>query len=461
MSNLSSTAATDSTVKTFSDEYTNCTGLRELDLADVYMKMDIGNTDFWGSMSVPWMTCFITYCVLFYGALLVLSSICVCLLFYAAREAYSLLTLMYLLTTYAFWSILSCAQGILIIYSIADNSESSDVALAAFTRNLETITSSCFLGIIIVTFFSHSHSMKVDSKKSDPNLHFLMKANSEKTEHFPLRYAVFSTLVIYLMTILIAFLSTPVVRVRFALSIFVALIIFRLLIFITSVLIVIVGISFKLHSLKAKEQFYSKLLVITFSYLLLSCTHFLYTLATVVNNNNSCMEDIQLHRAVWLTLNSLLRLCEVSFSIVYFRKAVKLVKETLFDNINGKAERDSMSSSFVHQTQGCTRSMFYGFSSDADKPAKPVGFGIHADYSDLEEQQIQVENYRTKRLLATETKHPSHISNSNVEILSQSTSLSPETSSLHRSVDSDRFLDAANFSDSTEMTSNLFDGKAM
>ena len=462
MSNPSSTAAANVTIKTFSDEHANCTRLNELDLADVFMKMDIGNTEFWGSSSIPWMTCFIVYSVLFYGALLILFCICVCLLFYAAREAYSLLALMYLLTTYAFWSVLSYAHGILIIYSIADDSGSSDTALAAVTRNLETITSSCFLAIIIVTFFSHSHSTKVDSEKSDPNLHFVMKANSKKTDsnlHFPLRYAVLSTLVIYLMAILIVIMSTPVGRVRFATLIFVALIIFRLLMFITSVLIVIVGISFKLHSLRAKEQFCNKLLVIALPYLLLSCTYFLYILATVVNNNNGCMEDIQLHRTVWLVFNSLLRLCEVSFSIVYFIKAIKLVKETLTDDINGKPEKDSMSSSFVCEAQGSTRrSMFYGFSSDADKSAKPVGLGRNANHSDVE---ILVENYQSKNLLTTEAKHPSRIANLDVEILSQSASPSPATSTLYQSVDSDRFLDATNFSDNTKITSNTLDGKAI
>ena len=465
MSNLSSTA-TNITVKNFSDttddNYSNCTRLHELDLADVFIKMDIGNAEFWGSASIPWMACFIAYCVLFYGALLVLFCIYIGLLFYAAKQAYPLRTLMYLLTTYIFWSTSSCALGVLIIYSVANSSdnestdnESTDRRLPTVTINLETITFSFFVGIIVVTFFSDAHSMKSDSEITDPQL------------HFPLRYAVFSTVVIYLLAIIIVLLSIPAGNL--VTLIVIILIVFRSLMCITSILLLIVGILFKLHSLpKTKEQLCLLwkgniiLLIIVLTYFLLSCAYFLYTLATVVNSNNSCLEDIQLHRTIWLVFNALLRLCEVSFSIAQFVKAVRLVKKTINDD--GKSSKeDRLSSSLMCEAQGqrpTRRSMNYEFSSGADQSPKPVGLGKEICSSDSEGQQIQ---YPTKKH-ATGIKNLFHTPNSfDAEVKSQSTSLSPATSRLYRSVDSYQNLDPANLSDNTESLSNILDvtGKAI
>ena len=107
------------------------------------------------------------------------------------------------------------------------------------------------------------------------------------------------------------------------------------------------------------------------------------------------------------------------------------------------------------------RSINYGFSSDADQSSKPVGLGKEIYSSDLEGRQIQ---YPTKKH-ATGIKNLLHTPNSldAEEVKSQSTSLSPATSRLYRSVDSYQNLDAANLSDNTESLSNILDvtGKAI
>ena len=423
-SNLSITeSSTQATVINFNDitnDYyaaTNCTVLNELDLENVFTKMDIGDEEFWGSRDTVWAACLVTYLVLFYAALLVLFCIYICLLRYTKKQAYPLRTLMYLLTTYIFWSSVSFVHGILIAYSIASDSEpQSDRTLAAITRSAETIASSSFVSVIIVTLFTDE-----DSKL-----------------RFSLRYAFLSTLLIYLEAVAIVILSIPIGG-SFML-IFVVLIIFRSLMLITSVLALIVGILFK-HSITTKENLClfwkgSKLLVIALPYFLLSYTYFLYMLATVISNNG-CIEDIQLDRVVWLVLNSLLRMCEVSFSIAYFIKATMFVDKTLT-----VAER---------------RNISYNFSVD-DKPEIPVGRNITCPL-DLGEEEAQTESYPTKKNLhhadVTEKEHPHGQFTLDAEMLSQSTSLSTVNTGMHHSVDSDRFLDATNVSD------DLLDGKTM
>ena len=428
--NLSiTTSSTQATVITFTDitndDYAamDCTALNELDLEDVFTKMDIGNEEFWGSRNAVWTACLVTYFVLFYAALLVSFCIYICLLCYSEKQAYPLRTLMYLLTSYIFWSSVSVVHGILIAYSIATDSEPQrSRTLAAITRSAETIASSSFVSVIIVTLFTSTDS------------------NEDSKLRFSLRYAILSTLLIYLEAIAIVVLSIPIGG-SFMLT-FVVLIIFRSLMLITSVLALIIGILFKhRHSIRTKEKFFllwkdNKLLVIALPYFLLSYTYFLYMLATVVSNNG-CIENIQLDRVVWLVLNSLLRICEVSFSIAYFIKATMFVDKAI--------------------TDGERRSIVYNFSGD-DKPEKPVGRNISCT-ADLGEEEAQTESYPTKKNLqhadVTEKKHPNSHFTPDSGILSQSMSLSTVTTRMHHSVDSDQSLDATNVSD------DILDGKAM
>ena len=377
--------------------YTNCTFLNELDLTDVFTRMDIGNTEFWGGVSGVWKAFFITYYVLFYAVLLVLFGSCVCLLRCALKQAFSLRTLVYLLTTYICWSTFSAVCGILIINSIANG---SDKVSANVTRTLETITSSSFVSIVIISFFSH------------PDSRF----------QFSLRYAFMCTVFIYVKaTVLILLsLSEPVE----SLAIFILLIFFRSLIFIASIT---VGVLYR-HSFKNHRS----LLVIAFSYFLLLYAYFLYTLTTVVNNN-SCIEDIELHRVAWLVLNSLLRICEVSFSIVYFIKAAIFVKQMLTDNRSKKA------SSFIYTTQETIENSAYtAFQSGA-----------------LAKRQVTPE-FEIEELPSTPNLDKRYSNARGAESMPQlmSSSSSTLTSQLH-----DATHDTAYASDGTETLSDILDGK--
>ena len=178
MSNLS--LAVDNATAATADIYArSCTALNDMKLSDVFTQMDIGDNEFWGDVNMVWMGFFITHCVLFYATLLALICTCFCLLFHVEtqeyayslrtlcslrilyslrtlfllRTLYSLRTLMYILFNYIFWFISVSAHGILIIYSIADDSESTDRPLAAVIRSLETAASSFFVGIIVLSLF--------------------------------------------------------------------------------------------------------------------------------------------------------------------------------------------------------------------------------------------------------------------------------------------------------------------
>ena len=149
------------------DAMRNCTPLNGLDLVDVFAKMDVGSTEFWGSSSVVWMTFFIMYCILFYTALfsvffywgyvhigLAYSSYC----FYIHRRNLFLSALSrwlrrrirrvsYLLALQILWFVFSFVHGILIISSVASGSDNDVVAVA--TRTIETVTSFSFVNILM------------------------------------------------------------------------------------------------------------------------------------------------------------------------------------------------------------------------------------------------------------------------------------------------------------------------
>lgn len=273
-----------------------CAPLNGSNLVDVFAKMDIGNTEFWGSVSVAWMIFFIMYCVLLYAVLLGLVCFCVYFLFHALKRHFFLRTSVYLLALYILWFAFSFVYSILVINNIASDS-GADKVMADVTRTMETVTSTSFVNIIIAAPFSNPH----------------LKSR------FPLTCVIISNVIISVMALVIVISSLSAISL-FGRSTFIILIVFRILMFIVSISVVIFVILYKFkHLLKPIGPFFllwrnKILLVIAFPYFLLSCSYFLYTLGTVVSNSD-CVENIQLNRTVWLVFNVLLRICEVIFSI--------------------------------------------------------------------------------------------------------------------------------------------------
>ena len=221
------------------------------------------------------------------------------------QQSFPLRAILYFLTLYVFWFAFSFAHGILIINSIASG---SDKVVANATRTVETVTSSSFVNILIAAPFLHPNSKC----------------------RFSLTYTVLSNLVIYIMAVVIIILSLSMVAG--STDTLIALIVCRSLLLIASIAVFIFAILYKNPlkttgplSLLWRER---KLLVIAFPYFLLSCSYFLYTLSTVVNNT-SCIENVELLRVVWLVLNCSLRIFEVIFLIVCFRKARNFINELM------------------------------------------------------------------------------------------------------------------------------------
>ena len=260
----------------------DCTPLSTLDLMEVFTRMDIGNTEFWGNMSVAWLSCFIIYYVLFSILLVIMACIIVYLLKKRLRFFVCILIL------FIMWSCFSCIHYTLLMNSIVNGSTTE---LANTTRALEIITSSSFMNFAIATILS-----------SSPN------------SHSSWRYMISIIIPIYLITGVI--IAVSLLAESSALT---ALIVLRSLIFITSM--ALVNLDNYKQCFNIKEQFYllwrqKKILI--YPYFFISCAYFSYTLITIASNS-SCIEDIQLHRAVWLAFNCLLRICEVGFSIVKIR----------------------------------------------------------------------------------------------------------------------------------------------
>ena len=302
------------------DAMRNCTPLNGLDLVDVFAKMDVGSTEFWGSSSIVWMTFFIMYCILFYAALfsvffcwgyihigLVYSSYCFCIhrrrnLFSSAPSRWlrrRIRRVSYLLALQILWFVFSFVHGILIISSVASGSDNDVVAVA--TRTIETVTSFSFVNIIITAAQLFSNPC------------------------FSVIWMVLYNLIIYLLGMAIIVISLAgdsivvLIGLRSAMlganaAVFVTLLRNKRYISISSFLSGRIG-----RRLVVFLYFF-----IIFLYFLISYSYFLYTLSTVASNSN-CIENVQLHRVVWLVLNYSLRICEVSLLILQFTNTKRLL----------------------------------------------------------------------------------------------------------------------------------------
>ena len=89
----------------------------------------------------------------------------------------------------------------------------------------------------------------------------------------------------------------------------VELIILRSLMFIASVILLVIYFKTQFFMRRRDKGLY---IILAFLYFSISYSYFLYTLSTVISNSD-CIENVQLHRAIWLVLNCLLRICEVRF----------------------------------------------------------------------------------------------------------------------------------------------------
>jgi len=111
-----------------------------------------------------------------------------------------------------------------------------------------------------------------------------------------------------------------------------------------------------------------------------------------VASNSDCIENVQLHRAVWLVFNFLLRICEISFSIglIYFVKTRLFVKHMMTEN---KSKRNLFlkdplrSSSFTQKLQETNESTAL---PENIQSAKPVEESHTSDLEDLERQQVHI-----------------------------------------------------------------------
>ena len=428
INNSSSTTAdnnpttTNLTATLFDDVFSNCTPLSRVDLVDVFAKMDVGSTEFWGSASVVWMTFFIMYCILFYAALF--GVFCYwAYVYYRIKHLFSsiarfpLSRLLCLQNLQIFWFASSFVHGILVINSVASGRDSEVVAVA--TRTIETVTSLSFVSIIIATpYFSLCLS---------------------------LTRIILSNLVIYFLTMAIIVISI----VGGSGTLIVVMIVLRSLLFIASVAVIFVILlifyfknKFYIYIMMRQDRRLSIYILITFLYFLISYLYFLYTLSTVASNSN-CIEKVQLHRAVWLVLNFLLRICEVSFFMLEARALITKFSSMAMSNSNTNSTRCTQlpldyDTSKVSKSECNSRetkeSTTYHIPTKSVTPVEEDIF----DARDSEKKQIQqteqVQNipqiiefeqlYHTLNVTATLDKRNCEVHTQNVEYTPSSQSMS-------------------------------------
>ena len=125
-----------------------------------------------------------------------------------------------------------------------------------------------------------------------------------------------------------AILVTSISLVGSSATFLVELIILRSLMFIASVILLVIYFKTQFFMRRRDKGLY---IILAFLYFSISYSYFLYTLSTVVSNSD-CIENVQLHRAIWLVLNCLLRICEVSFFILKTRVFITESKPSVSSN---------------------------------------------------------------------------------------------------------------------------------
>ena len=337
----------------------NCTELSTLDLMEVIARADIGNTELWGSMSEAWLACFIVYYVLF-SILLVIT---VCSYAYFLRRLRSLVRTILIL--FALWSCFSFVHHVLLVNNVVNG---SSVQLANATRDLEIIASSSFMNFAIVIILS-----------SDP------KSHSSQLQ----RYIIFFIIpVIYLIAganIVVSFLAGS-----FAL---ITSIVLRLLLLFAYILSVNLDINY-IQCFKSKEWLYllwtqkSKKVSI-YPYLFISCAYFLYVLITIASSD-CCIEEIELHRVVWLVFNCLLKIYEFGFSMFYLIKIRAMFQ--LSCNVS------------VNEENGCSMNWIKSLCRQERKPPLKSSSFTYQPSSSLAESNIHCNFSSTTQLTDLKTE---------------------------------------------------------
>ena len=149
-----------------------------------------------------------------------------------------------------------------------------------------------------------------------------------------------------------------------------------------------------------------------FLYFLISYLYFLYTLSTVASNSN-CIENVQLHRVVWLVLNFSLRICEVSLLILQFTNTRRLL------TIMSKSNKARSVHSCVNH--GTSKVSNFGCNLRVNKESDVIGRG------NLQLQKIEIAKNNSQRIEVEQLFHTSNntvTSDKIVECIQSSQSMS-------------------------------------
>ena len=362
----------------------NCTELSGLDLMEVIARADIGNTELWGSMSKAWLACFIVYYALF-SILLVIT---VCSYAYFLRQLRSRLRTVLIL--FGLWSFFSFVHHVLLMNSVVNG---SSVQLANATRDLEIIASSSFINFAIVIILS-----------SDP------KSHSSQLQ----RYIMFLIIpAIYLIAganIVVSFFAGR--------SVLFASFVLRLLLLLAYLLSVNLDINY-IQCFKSKEWLHllwtQKLKKVSFyPYFFISCAYFLYVLITIANSD-CCIEQIELHRAVWLVCNCLLKTYEFGFSMVYLVKIRKMFQSSLTASEENGCSVNWIKSLFRQERKPPLKSSSFTYepSSSLAKGSIHRNFSLTTQLTDLktEENTLNNHSYESHAVMKEQTVQTASCSN--------------------------------------------------
>ena len=125
--------------------------------------------------------------------------------------------------------------------------------------------------------------------------------------------------------------------------------------------------------------------------------YYLYTLSTVVNKSG-CIENVQLHRVVWLLLSTSLRIYEVSFSIVHFLRIGVFFNQYPESESRSEGNAQSYSQSpyldlaqlNIDSSTQWHRSQEINYNFSESKPIPLTNSPLAEESEDLNEQQIQI-----------------------------------------------------------------------
>jgi len=275
----------------------NCSTLVSLDLTDVFTRFSIGNKDYWGTISTPWLALYYIHFIIFFTLLLIINCWCGLILWEKRQSVRKHASFAYIVLTYCVWSFTGAVYYVLMTIGV---SSLASQQLTIITEIFELLSVASLMNGLLVTAVY---------------------------QYYQLQFHVYQSIKKYVVctipSVLTVFIIIAILLSARGLTLILLLVLILMLILIglvgTSILVVMyvelwfrTKISQSLHGNSARKVLTRRIIVraLTYVYLsLLTCDLTNSSLKVIIDMD--CIENAQGNRYLWLTEKSLLKIFEL------------------------------------------------------------------------------------------------------------------------------------------------------